>query len=153
MFKTFKAKIITLALVCVLALGGAVYLTTVLAAGGASAAPAQAQANQTANTGQLRANILEMLQDRMGITGTEAETLADQMVARMQNAGSNVDIQSMIDRCPRLNDNSAAGSGTGNNIYGPGMMNQNGSTYGRGMMNGSGATYGRGMMGGWGVQQ
>jgi hypothetical protein len=152
MFKTFKAKIITLALVGVVALGGAVYLTTVLTAGGASAAPAQTQTTQTATTAQLRATVLEMVKDHMGLTGTEAETLADQMVARMQSAGANFDIQAMIDRCPRFNDNSAT-NGSSNSTYGPGMMNQNGSIYGRGMMNGSGSGYGNGMMGGWGVQQ
>ena len=74
------------------------------------------------------------------LTGTDAETLADQMVARIQSPGANIDIQSMIDRCPRLNNDSATGSNN-NSTYGPGMMNQNG------------AAYGRGMMGGWGVQQ
>jgi hypothetical protein len=141
MLKTFKAKIITLALVGVVALGGAVYLTAALATGGASAAAAPVQTTQTATTEQLRATVLEMIKDHMGLTGPEAETLADQMVARMQSAGANSDIQSMIDRCPRFNDSNATGSGTGDNTYGPGMMDQNGSTYGRGMM------------GGWGVQQ
>jgi hypothetical protein len=153
MFKTLKAKIITLALVGVVALGGAVYLTTALATGGASATPAPVQTTQTATTEQLRSTILEMLNDHMGLTGTEAERLADQMAARMQSAGANIDIQAMIDRCPRFNDNSTADSGTGDNSSGPGMMNQNGSTYGRGMMNGSGSGYGNGMMGGWSVQQ
>lgn len=144
MFKTFKAKIITLALVGVLALGGAVYLTTVLTAGGASAAPAPIQTPQTGTTDQLRSTVLEMVKDHMGLTSTEAEIFADQMVARMQSAGANFDIQSMIDLCPRFDDNSAAGSGTGDNTYGPGMMNGSGT---------SGYGYGNGMMGGWGVQQ
>jgi hypothetical protein len=162
MLKTLKAKIITLALVGTLAVGGAVYLTSVVVAGVASAAPAPVQTTQTANTAQLRAAVLEMMEDHMGLTGTEAATLADQMVARMQSAGADVDIQAMIDSCPRLNDDGAAGSDSSN--YGPGMMNQNlnqnGSTRGRGALNGSGSGYsgssgmmGGGMMGAWGNQR
>ncbi len=41
MFRTTKTKIIGLALVGVVALTGAVYATTALAVGGATAAPAQ----------------------------------------------------------------------------------------------------------------
>ena len=150
MFKTFKAKIITLALVGALALGGAIYLTTVVVGGVASAAPGPFRAAQTTDTAQLRATVLEMMEDHMGLTGAEAETLADQMVARMQGRGADVDIQAMFDLCPRLNDDGALGSDSGD--YGPGMMNQNvnqnGSTCGPGATNGSGSDYRGGMMGG-----
>jgi hypothetical protein len=183
MFRTAKTKIVSLALVGVVALGGAVYATTALAVGGASASTTTAQVSQTlaaqvtqtATDPQLRSSILDMLRDRMGLTGPQAEQFADQMIARMQDAGVGNNIQAMIDWCTQY---------VGGATYGRGMMNwgttpstgpskpssttqsnplsqasprstQPGATSrgrmnGSGMMNGSGTTYGRGMMN-WGT--
>jgi hypothetical protein len=132
MFKTTRAKVIGLSLVGVMALGGAIYATTSLTVGGASASPAIAQATQTATDSQLRSTILDMLRDRMGLTGPDAEKFADQMISRMQNAGAGFDLQAMVDRCARFGDANNA------NANGRGMMNGSGSVNGRGMMNGSG---------------
>lgn len=127
MFKTTKAKIIGLVLVGVVALGGAVYATTALAVNGASASTPTAQAAQTAAAGsQLRSAVLGMLKNRMGLTGPDAENLADQMIARMQNIDPNFDLQAMVNWCNQF---------TGANTNGWGMMGGNGSAYsGRGMM-------------------
>jgi len=130
MFKTTKTKIIALVLVGVVALGGAVYATTALAANGAfasTASTATAQAAQTAAAGsQLRSAVLGMLKNRMGLTGPDAENLADQMIARMQNIDPNFDLQAMVNWCNQF---------TGANTNGWGMMGGNGSAYsGRGMM-------------------
>jgi hypothetical protein len=177
MFRTAKTKIVSLALVGAVALGGAVYATTALAVGGASASTTTAQVSQTlaaqvtqtATDPQLRSSILDMLRDRMGLTGPQAEQFADQMIARMQDAGVGNNLQAMIDWCTQYV------SGT---TYGRGMMNwgttpstapskpssttpgnplcrasprstQPGATP-RGMMNGSGSVNGRGMMN-WGT--
>jgi hypothetical protein len=125
MFKSTKSKIIGLILVGVVALGGATYATTALAVGGATAAPATVVTAQTATDPQLRASILDMLKDRMGLTGANAETFADQMIARMQSINPNFDFQAMINWC-----NQFVGADTNRS----GMMGANGSTYGRGMM-------------------
>ncbi|MFH1264323.1 MAG: hypothetical protein ABIK89_01250 [Planctomycetota bacterium] len=98
MFKPRKTMIIGLALVGAVAMGGAIYATTALAAGGASASAA-AQAVQTPNGAQLRSTVLDMLTNRMGLTGPEAERFADEMIARMQNVDQDFDFQAMIDRC------------------------------------------------------
>ena len=142
MLRATKARVIVLALVGVVALGGAVYAATALATGGASAAPAPAQAAQAVTDSQLRASILDMLKDRMGLTGPDAEQFADQMIARMQNANPDFDVQNMVNRCTQFNnaDTNAAGPTNG----GLGMMNGTGpANGGRGMMRGSGG----GMMG------
>jgi hypothetical protein len=120
MLRTTEARVIGLALVGVVALGGAVYAATALATGGASAAPAPAQAAQTVTDPQLRASILDMLKDRMGLTGPDAEQFADQMIARMQNANPDLDVQNMVNRCAQFNnaDTNAAGPTNG----GWGMM-------------------------------
>ncbi len=98
---------------------------------------------QTAADPQLRASILDMLKDRMGLTGANAEKFADQMIARMQNADPNFDFQAMIDWCNQFNGDRADGPSGPANGRVPGN--------GRGMMGGSGSSYGGGMMGGWGV--
>jgi hypothetical protein len=128
MFKSAKTKVIALVAVGIVALGGATYATTALATGGAAAAPATAVTAQTAVDPQLRANILEMLKDRMGLTGANAETFADQMIARMQSINPNFDLQAMVNWCNQF---------VGANTNRSGMMGANGSTYGRGMMDGS----------------
>ena len=133
MLRPTKARVIGLILVGVVALGGAVYAATALAAGGASAAPAPVQAAQTATDSQLRASILDMLKDRMGLTGPDAERFADQMIARMQNANPDLDLQTMVNWCARFNSADANGNGSVNG--------------GRGMMNGSGW----GDYNGWGM--
>ena len=167
MFGTTKSKIIGLVAVGVVALSGATYATAALAVGGASAAPATVVTAQTATDPQLRASILEMLKDRMGLTGANAETFADQMIARMQSINPNFDLQSMVNWCNQF---------AGDNANGWGMMGASGSAYGWGMMGGgtipnagpsspsgtspqnggSGFTprgmMGGGMMGGWGVR-
>lgn len=128
MFRMTKSKIIGLVAVGVVALSGAVYATTALAAGGASAAPATAVTTQTAVDPQLRASILDMLKDRMGLTGPAAEKFADQMIARMQSINPNFDLKSMVNWCNQF---------IGANTNGRGMMGGNGSTYGYGMMGGA----------------
>jgi hypothetical protein len=169
MLRHTKAKVIGLVLVGVVALGGAVYAATALAPGGASAAPAPAQAAQTVTDSQLRSSILDMLKDRMGLTGPDAAQFADQMIARMQGANPGFDLQTMVNSCTRYkgwgmmhgNDpaNGAPTPGTGSpdpssatpSSPGPqnggwGMMNGPGKgsvNGGRGMM----GTYGGGMMG------
>jgi hypothetical protein len=121
MFKSTKTKVIALALVGVVALGGAIYTTTALAAGGATASPATSATTQTTVDQQLRASVLEMLKDRMGLTGANAEQFADQMIARMQSANPNLGLKSMINWC-----NQFIGQDT------------NGATYGgRNMMGGA----------------
>jgi hypothetical protein len=140
MFKTTKAKVIGLALVGTVVLAGAVYATTALAVGGASAAPATAQAVQTTtDPQQLRSTILEMLRDRMGLTGPQAEQFADQMIARLQNTNAGYDLQDMINWCTQFLTTDANGSGSTNGGWG--MMGGN-SSYdgGWGMMYGYGAT-------------
>jgi hypothetical protein len=148
MFRTTKTKIVTIALVGAVALGGAIYATTAWATGGANAAPSPASVSQTADQAQLRASALEMLKDRMGITGPEAERLADQMIAAMGNLNPGFDLQDMFDWC--------AGNGIGG-----AYSKDNGSTdggYGYGMMGGYGnggsgnGGYGYGMMGGYGLR-
>jgi hypothetical protein len=171
MLRHTKAKVIGLVLVGVVALGGAVYAATALAPGGASAAPAPAQAAQTATDSQLRASILDMLKDRMGLTGPDAEQFADQMIARMQSANPGFDLQTMVNSCTRFNNADTNGNGSVNGgrgmMYGrgsangattpstglsdpsgaapssPGPQNSNPGYTGRGMM----GTYGGGMMG------
>ena len=143
MLKTTKIKVIGLALVGVVALSGAVYATTSLAVGGASASPATAQATQTTTDSQLRATILDMLQDRMGLTGPEAEQFADQMIARMQSAGPSFDLEAMVDRCTQLTNANTGGwgmmGGSGPGDYsGWGMMDDDDW----GMMDGSGPANG-----------
>jgi hypothetical protein len=114
MFKTTKTKIIALALVGVIALGGAIYTTSVLAAGGATAAPATIVTTApTAADPQLRATILDMLKDRMGLSGADAGTFADQMIARMQSANPNFDFEVMVNWCNQY---------IGDNANGRGMM-------------------------------
>jgi hypothetical protein len=142
MFRSTKTKIAGLALVGLVALGGAIYATTALAGSGATAFPAPAVATQTAVDPQLRASVLDMLKDRMGLTGAEAEKFADQMIARMQSINPNFDLNDMVNRCNQFND--ANGNGRG-------MMGGNGPAY-RGMMGGNGSAYGGGMMGGWGTR-
>ena len=155
MFKTTKTKIIALALVGVVALGGAIYATSALAAGGATAAPATVvTTSPTAADPQLRATILDMLKDRMGLSGADAETFADQMIARMQSVNPNFDLNAMVNWCNQY---------IGDNTAGRGMMgdgtNPNGAPNGAycnpsspGRQTGgqtSGSSYGpRGMMGG-----
>ena len=134
MFKSTKTKVIGLALVGAVAIGG-VYATTAFAAGGATAAPAvtttqTAQTAQTATDPQLRASILDMLKDRMGLTGADAEKFADQMIARMQSVNPNFDFKAMVNWCSQY---------IGANANGRGMMGANGAVYGRGMM-GTGTT-------------
>jgi hypothetical protein len=133
-----KRWIATLSAVGIIALGGAVYTTTALAGGGpgwmglagGTAAPAlgtaaQSQTAQAPDQAQIRAAVLDMIKDRMGITGAEAETLADQMIARMQTAGiSGTDLQNMLQWCTsnaapggtaggRMMRGAGAGTGTG----------------------------------------
>ena len=132
MFKTAKRKIISLVLVGVVALGGAVYAATALTVGRASASTAATQATTAATGSQLRSTILDMLRDRMGLTGPEAEKFADQMLARMQNVDTGVDLQDMVDWCTRFSNADNA------NTSGRGMMNGTGpANGGRGMMNGT----------------
>jgi hypothetical protein len=145
MFKSTKTKIITLALVGVVALGGAIYATSALAVGGASAAPATALTAQTTTDSQPRASILDMLKDRMGLTGANAETFADQMIARVQTVNPNFDLQDMVNWCSQfIGDNPSNPSGTtpgdsGSGVTPRGMMGGNGSTYGGwGMMGSAG---------------
>jgi hypothetical protein len=128
MFKSTKTKVIGLALVGAVALGGAVYATSALAAGGATAAPA-VTTTQTATDPQLRASILDMLKDRMGLTGADAEKFADQMIARMQSVNPNFDFKAMLNWCNQF---------IGANANGQGMMGRSGSASGgRGMMGGA----------------
>jgi hypothetical protein len=128
MFNSAKTKVIALALVGVVALGGAIYATSALAAGGATAAPATVVTTaQAATDPQLRANILDMLKDRMGLTGADAEKFADQMIARMQSANPNFDFKAMVNWCSQFINTSANGRG---------MMGATGSAYCRGMMGG-----------------
>jgi hypothetical protein len=135
MFKSTKTKIIGLTLVGAMAVSGAVYATSALAGGGATAAPATlvttnqtapvALTTQTVTDPQLRATILEMLKDRMGLTAAGAEKFADQMIARMQSVNPNFDLKAMVNWCSKFIDANANGRG---------MMGGNGSAYGRGMM-------------------
>ncbi|OFW56064.1 MAG: hypothetical protein A2133_12460 [Actinobacteria bacterium RBG_16_64_13] len=142
MLRATKARIIGLALVGVVALSGAIYATAALAGGGATASPVTAPVAQTATDPQLRANILDMLRDRMGLTGPDAEQFADQMITRMQNIDPDFDLQEMVEWCSGY-----AGSGT--QAYGGyGMMGGYGGTNGYGMMNGYGTPGGYGMMNG-----
>jgi hypothetical protein len=128
MFKTTKTKIIGLVLDGVVALGGAVYATTALAVHGASASAATApapqaataQVTQTATDSQLRSTILDMLKDHMGLTGSQAETFADQMITRMQNAGVGSNLQAMVNWCTQFI--GADTNGTGSVNGGLGMM-------------------------------
>jgi hypothetical protein len=136
MFKTTKTKVITLVALGVVALGGATYATTALAAGGATAAPVTVVTAQTAADPQLRASILEMLKDRMGLTGADAETFADQMIARMQGIDPDLDLQAMVNLCNQS-------TGANSDADGWGMMG--GGTTQRGMMGG-------GMMGTSGIR-
>ena len=131
MFKKTRTKIVALGVAGALVLGAAVYVTAALVTGDASAAPATnaiaaAQPAGTPDQAQLRAAVLEMLKDRMGLTGSQAEAFADQMIARMQQAFPNLDLQAMIDRCNRFFDGGTAGSVAPRR----GMMNG-----GSGMMN------------------
>src|ERR1035437_4389700 len=103
MFKSTKTKIIGLALVGAVALGGAAYATSALGAGGATAAPATAVTpTPTTTDPQLRASILDMLKDRMGLTGADAEKFADQMFARMQSVNPNFDLKAMVNWCSQF---------------------------------------------------
>jgi hypothetical protein len=154
MFKSTKTKVVALALVGMVALGAATYVTTALANGGASAAPVTAATTtQTTLDPQLRAGILEMLKDRMGLTGADAEKFADQMIARMQSINPNFDLQAMLNWCNQFIGANASGRGMmgAGNATCPGWnaTGGNGSTYRGGMMGNS--TYRGGMMGGWGV--
>ena len=142
MLRTTRARVIGLALVGVVALSGAIYATTALAAGGATASPVTARAAQTPTDPQLRASILDMLRERMGLTGPDAERFADQMIARMQNTDPDFDLREMVDRCAGYADGDTQAYG------GYGMMNGYGSyggTNGYGMM--GGGPGGGGMMG------
>jgi|WetSurMetagenome_2_1015567.scaffolds.fasta_scaffold21569_3 hypothetical protein len=114
MFKAKKTRVIGLVLVAALILVGAVYATTAWAAPNptttATAAAAGTTSTATAtDTAQLRAAILEMLEDHMGLTGADAEKWADQM----------------IERCEQYMDGTAPGQGACGAGRG-GMMNGNG---------------------------
>lgn len=126
MFRTTKTKVITLVAVGVVALGGATYATTALAVGGATAAPATVVTAQTAADPQLRASILEMLKDRMGLTGANAETFADQMIARMQGIEPNFDLQAMVNWCNQYTGANTPRGMTGGGMMGGGMMGTSG---------------------------
>jgi hypothetical protein len=146
MFATTKTKVIALVAVGVVALGGATYATTALAVGGATAAPATVVATQTAADPQLRASILEMLKDRMGLTGANAETFADQMIARMQGSDPDFDFQAMVNWCNQYTGANTNGWGMmgGGTIPDGGSSDPSGAT----PQNGGSGSAPRGMMGG-----
>jgi hypothetical protein len=130
MFTKTRTMIIGLALVGVVVVAGAVYGATAWAAG-PPASTATSQATQTVSEAQ-RAAILDMIKDHMGLTGAEAEILADQMIAR----------------CGGLSGNDSTGNGGWGMMDGSGgclngANGANGSTP-RGMMGNQG-----GMMGSW----
>jgi len=81
-------------------------------------------AQQAGENQQLRDQVLEMLKDHMGITGTQAQQWADTMVERCEQYwGRNETPGTGTPGAP------AAPATPGGGTYGPGMMN------GRGMMN------------------
>jgi hypothetical protein len=137
MFKTKKTRVIGLALVTALILVGAVYATAAWAAPnptGTSTAATTAGTTSTAtatDTAQLRATILEMLKDHMGLTGADAEKWADQMISRMQQCQGD-DFSTMIEQCEQYMDGAAPGQGACGSGRG-GMMGGNGN----GMMGGA----------------
>ena len=157
MFKTTKAKVIGLVLVGAVVLAGAVYATTALAVGGASASPATTQAAQATSGSQLRTTIIDMLKDRMGEPGPDAEQFADQMIARMRNVDADFDFQAMVDWCTQFANAGTDGwgmmGGTDSHDGGWGMMDGSGShDDGWGMMDGSGPVDGSGSHDdGWGM--
>jgi hypothetical protein len=130
MFKTKKTRVIGLVLVAALILVGAVYATAAWAAPNptdtstAATAAGTASTTTAADTAQLRATILEMLEDHMGLTGADAEKRADQMISRMQQC-QGADLSTMIERCEQYMDGTAAGQGACGAGRG-GMMNGNG---------------------------
>jgi hypothetical protein len=144
MFKTRKIRVIGLVVVAALVLIGGVYGTAAWAAPGPSTTGTTTQTATTADQAQLRAAILEMIKDHMGLTGAEAEQWADRMLSRMQNAGwDSTDLQAMIDRCEQYMDGNGNTDGYG---YGSGAC---GAGTGTGMMGGRGMMgSGAGMMGG-----
>jgi hypothetical protein len=140
-----RTWIIVVAVIAVVALAGAVYTTGAFASGRWQAKAPTGQPAQTLTDSQIRENILDMLDDHMGITGAEAEKLADQMLERCGRlADGDGD---GIGSCPGITNGT---NGSGDN-WGPGMMN--GTNRGPGMMNGTTPGQmmgGREMMGGWG---
>ena len=152
--RTTKAKVAGLVLVGVVALSGAVYATSALAVGGASASTATAQVAQAATDAPLRSTILDMLEDRMGLTGPDAEEFADQMIARTQDADAGFDIQAMVDWCTQFTNDNTSGywgmmGGTDMHDGDWGMMNSDSVDGGWGMMDGADIHDGDwGMMGG-----
>jgi hypothetical protein len=138
MLKQTKTMIAVLMAAGVVVIAGAVYVTATWATGSAAAAPFAGQAGRPAvvaaspatqavqNTDQetLRAAILDMIQDHMGLSGADAEAFADQMIARMQGVFSDEDFQSMLDSCGRYIDDQGNDQGNDGRTGRPGgMMN------------------------------
>jgi hypothetical protein len=131
MFKAKKTRVIGLVLVAALILVGAVYATAAWAApnptdtSAATTAAGPASTATAADTAQLRATILEMVEDHMGLTGADAEKWADQMISRMQQCQGGTDLATMVERCEQYMDGTTAGQGACGSGRG-GMMNGNG---------------------------
>jgi hypothetical protein len=155
MLRRTKITITALTFAGAVIVGGGIYGFTA-ATDHSMAAPAATttQSNDTQSTQELRTQILDMLEDHMGLTGTEAEKLADTMAQRMQQAG-HADVADMIKQCV---DNGGTGmmgdSGMMGGADGTGMMGDSdgsgmmGGADGSGMMGGAGDTNGSGMMNG-----
>jgi hypothetical protein len=122
MFQSTRSKMIAVAVIAVLVVAGGIYATASLITGTASAetttvppvattaTPAGGAATTTtqpvsaADQEKLRAAILDMIKDRMGWTGADAEAFADQMLQRMENVNPNFDYQSMLNWCGQFFD-------------------------------------------------
>ncbi len=148
MFGRSRRRIVILALVGVIVLGSGVFYAATALAGGAPAATSAWQSvaattgasqattvttqaptgtNQGPTDAQLRATILDMIKDHMGLTGAQAERLADQMLQRMKSVGGTANLQNMLAWCSRYLDGLQNGtSGTGPNGAGRGMMGRTG---------------------------
>jgi hypothetical protein len=94
-------------------------------AAGRSAAPLSKseQAVSAAQEQELRASILKMLDEHMGLTGPDAEKLAATMAAHMQGATQGADIAEMMKSCLQA-ENRMMNYGNGMMNDGTGMMNR-----------------------------
>ncbi len=121
-----KSRVMGLVLAGALILAGAIYTTAAWAAPWGPAAEAPAQTQPAASDAELRAAILDMIEDHMGLTGADAEQWADRMLERMRDRNPDFDYGAMIEQCEERMDDYQAGVDGGG--CGGGMM---GSGYGR----------------------
>jgi len=135
-----KIAIAALAFIAIVAVGGGTYAVSAftdhsLAAPAANqatvgiaettaAATTATSATDPQQTQELRAQILDMLKNHMGLTGSEAEKLADAVTQQMEKNGA-TDAAGMVKQCVE-----SGRTMNGNHMSGTDMMNGSAATGG-----------------------